>query len=429
MYMPSFLFGRFRQVILFLGDIVCAMGALIVTLILRFGYEDLPHQLSLHRGPFTILFILWAVVFFITGLYNLRNAHNNRLFFTRFIEAFILNSAIAIGFFYFIQNHLVSPKTVLFLDLSFTLLFQALWRVIFNTLRVQMLRLAVVGRGTEVTELIEDMKRHPRQGYVCVLHLEECPPNLAELLKEYQADAVTVADNWRSVRTLQKSLFDCITLNIQFYDFVGFYERYFERVPPTVIDRAWFLENINEPGKQFFSLLKRGLDIIFAVIFGVVGIVLFPLVAIAIWTDSGGPILFSQLRVGQFGKPFRIYKLRTLTHGHGGVQHVTRVGRFLRSTHIDELLQVWNIVRGEMSFVGPRPEQVTIVEDLKGKIPFYMERLLVRPGITGWAQLHHPKAQADEALTKLQYDLFYIKNRSLLFDIEIVVKTLGVLLQ
>lgn len=418
---------RIRQLVLLFGDFLCGVGGLLAALSIRYGWPMPGGILKQHSSPFAILFIFWFLSFFINGLYNLRNAQNNRTFFTRFFTALGINAAIAAFFFYFVSYFAISPKTVLFFDLIITLLLLLGWRAVFNTIvSIPPLRLGIVGVGKEVEELISDMAKHPQCGYKCMVHLEHSNSELREILKKHAIDTVVIAMDYRRSPEVEKNLFDCISLNIRFFDFVDFYEHYFQKIPLAVIGRAWFLENLDEPGKKIFSVLKRGLDVLGSVLLGCVGIFLFPWIVLALWIDSGCPIFYSQMRVGRLGKAFRIYKFRSMKRDLDETT-TTKVGRFLRASHFDEIPQLWNIFIGEMSFVGPRPEQVHLVESLSLKIPFYKERLLIRPGLTGWAQLQNPHAKADDAIEKLQYDLFYVKHRSLLLDMEIVLKTLRIL--
>lgn len=421
---------RFRSIILIAGDIICLLLGLFLALALRYGFPIPPEQIEIHRVPFSIIFGIWLLIFFGSGLFQLRSARNQRSFFTIFFKVFSINASIAVFFFYFIAFFSISPKTVMFLDLGATLLFLLLWRVLFNRfITIPPLKLAILGNSPEVKELLEDIKKHPQQGYACVLHSPH-PPEAKEFissLRDTSADALVVAVDYRHSPILQKSLLECLRLQIQFFDFVDFYEAYFQKVPHAAIDQTWFLENFNELGKRFFSIMKRATDIFFAIFLGFIGLILFPLIALAVWLEMERPIFYSQIRVGHFEKPFHIFKFRSMHH-NGDTESISMVGKFLRRSHLDEIPQLWNILKGEMSFVGPRPEQVGIVEQLKSKIPFYAERFLVPPGITGWAQLHEPHAKAEDALTKLQYDLFYIKNRSILLDIEIILKTLRILL-
>jgi len=189
----------------------------------------------------------------------------------------------------------------------------------------------------------------------------------------------------------------------------------------------------------FYPLVRRGLDIAVALVGGIALLGVLPVIAPAVWTSSPGPLLYSQVRVGEGGRRFRMYKLRTMYTGaepDGPVwasaddPRTTRIGRWLRRTRLDELPQVINILRGEMSVIGPRPERPEFVERLAAEIPFYRARLAVRPGLTGWAAVQQGYAASDQdALVKLEYDLYYIKNRSPMLDGLIVLRTLAAMLR
>ncbi|MBI2453755.1 sugar transferase [Candidatus Peregrinibacteria bacterium] len=368
--------------------------------------------------------------FYIAGLYTLTRSKNNRSFFTLLLSSFAFDAALSVAFFYFVPYVFITPKVVLFIDLGITVVLLILWRAFYNSaISTPPRNIAFIGSGKEIDEIMADIARHPQQGFRTALHIpdETHIGSLYELFRRHEVDIVAVETDYRNAPELAKNLFSCLSLHIQFFDFVDFYEQYFQKIPLAAIDRAWFLVNMNETGKILFSFFKRGIDIIIALILAVLALFLTPFIVAAVLLESGRPLFFSQMRVGKLGNPFRIHKFRTLRKENDDAT-VTKVGAFLRATHLDEIPQLWNILKGEMSFVGPRPEQVPIVDELKKRVSFYEERLLVRPGITGWAQLHEPRARAEDALAKLQYDLFYIKNRSFLLDAEIIVKTIRLLL-
>ncbi len=196
------------------------------------------------------------------------------------------------------------------------------------------------------------------------------------------------------------------------------------------INEIWFLENINYQEKRLYNIVKRILD----VALGLIGLVFFlislPFCAAIIKLTSQGPVFFVQERVGKKGRLFKVYKYRSMSGGATNIwtsvndPRITGVGKFLRKSRIDEWPQFINLLLGHLSLVGPRPEQPHIAEELKKQIPFYDERHLVKPGITGWAQINNIYAgNTEETRLKLQYDLYYIKYRSFLFDLEIILKT------
>jgi len=203
------------------------------------------------------------------------------------------------------------------------------------------------------------------------------------------------------------------------------YENLLGRVPIFLLQPDWILRSFVEQTRfsGFYEGIKRFMDVVGGMVGFVVFAILFPLTALAIILDDGRPVFFRQQRLGKNGKVYEIIKYRSWSNDRRGV---TRVGKFLRKSHLDELPQVINILRGEMSMVGPRAEQVELVEEYQDQIPFYRARLLVRPGLTGWAQVNQNyAANVEETAVKLELDLHYIKHRTLLLDIIILLRTFG----
>ncbi|MDO5536819.1 MAG: sugar transferase [Desulfovibrionaceae bacterium] len=223
-------------------------------------------------------------------------------------------------------------------------------------------------------------------------------------------------------------------------DIRSFYEHVVKSLPISQITEEWLLQNegFNLNTRGSLRRLKRALDVLISLTLLIPAAPVMLLTAIAIRLESPGPVIYKQDRVGLFEKEFTVYKFRSMrtdAEKNGAVwakQHddrVTRVGRFIRKVRIDELPQIWNILKGDMSFIGPRPERMTFVENLKKEIPYYSLRHTVKPGLTGWAQVCYPYgASVEDSLHKLEYDLYYIKNISILLDITIILKTVGVVL-
>jgi exopolysaccharide biosynthesis polyprenyl glycosylphosphotransferase len=220
------------------------------------------------------------------------------------------------------------------------------------------------------------------------------------------------------------------------------YERITGQVPVEHVSNNWAVV-LPIDGESFlnpYPIFKRALDILVAAVGMVVFVMLLPFLALLIRLDSPGGIFYSQERTGLNGRIFRIYKFRSMrtdaeaatgaVFSHKGDPRVTTVGRFMRKTRLDELPQIINILRGDMSIVGPRPERPEHIKRLTEKIPFYRTRLTIRPGLTGWAQVRYNYGSTDEdALIKLQYDLYYIRHQSLAIDLNIMVRTVGKVLK
>ena len=223
------------------------------------------------------------------------------------------------------------------------------------------------------------------------------------------------------------------------YNISGFYEIITNKIPVENIEYDWFLENLSENSKKAYEIFKRLVDIIFAIIGLIISIPFLPFIILAIKIDSNGPIIFRQIRTGKNGKDFLAMKFRSMVDNaeKNGAQwaekndsRITKMGKIMRKTRLDEIPQLINILKGEMSFVGPRPERPEFIEILSKEIPFYKERLLTKPGLTGWAQLKGPAygGSKEESLEKLKFDLYYIKNRNFLLDISIILKTVNIVL-
>ncbi len=215
----------------------------------------------------------------------------------------------------------------------------------------------------------------------------------------------------------------------------AFVESHFYRIPAQYVSPVWLFSLDLHRLHPFHHEMKRFLDIASACLGLVLSAPLMLIAAFVIRLENPGPVFYSQIRVGLYQRPFRIWKLRTMRidaessgpqWAKAGDSRVTRIGRILRKTRVDELPQFWNILRGDMALVGPRPERPEFVEQLAAEIPFYRHRHLVKPGLTGWAQICYPYgASTKDAWNKLSYDFYYMKNFSLLLDFQILLQTVG----
>lgn len=262
----------------------------------------------------------------------------------------------------------------------------------------------------------------------------EITTSLLDIARKTSAKEIVVAlDERRGVPL--GALLEARMEGMQITDYLSFWERETRRVNLKALDPSWLIYSDGfRVSTVMNGALKRLLDIVASLALLVVSLPTLVLAALAIRLDSRGPIFYKQERIGRYGVPFNIYKFRTMcvdAESNGVPQwaamrdtRITRVGSLLRTMRIDELPQVINVLRGDMSFVGPRPERPFFVEGLSRDIPYYTERHRVRPGITGWAQINHPYgASIEDAKTKLSYDLYYIKNYSFLFDLLIILAT------
>ena len=259
---------------------------------------------------------------------------------------------------------------------------------------------------------------------------------LLEIIRQHDVSDLIVAISGQMLGQMFQALLDAQELGAEILRMPTAYEEILGRIPILMLEANWILRSFVDEVRvsALYLLLKRLLDILGGLTGTLITLILFPLIALLTVIDDGLPVLYSQTRFGKGGQPYNILKFRTMrrdAEADGQPQwareddeRATRVGRVLRKTHLDELPQFFNVLRGEMSLVGPRAERPELVEYFQKHIPFYRARLLVKPGITGWAQINFGYASTiEETVVKLEYDLYYIKNRSFLMDLVILLRT------
>ena len=374
-------------------------------------------------------------------------AKNTLLFYSILLRSIIIGVAVAISFFYLIPLYGITPKTNLAIDILILTLLLYVWRQLFNYLiksPALLNNVLIIGRNKEAEQLIRHVKGNPQLGYYIKKIISEKDTdsvfNLIEIvIKEKIQTIVTIPDP-RHDNTLVRNLYHCLPLKITLFNLPTFYERISGKVPVSVIEEFWFLENLMDSQKNVYETFKRIFDLLFGLAFGIASLFLYPFIALAVKLDSSGPIFYQQKRVGQDSRIFQIVKFRSMVEnaekdGAKWAQkndpRITRVGNFLRKTRLDELPQLWNVIKGEMSFVGPRPERPEFVfgTNMERQIPFYQIRHLVKPGLTGWAQINFDYGSSlEDTIEKLQYDFYYLKNRSFVLDLAIILKTIKIIL-
>ena len=264
-------------------------------------------------------------------------------------------------------------------------------------------------------------------------------PEMCDQAREKNISKIIVAlEEKRGILPIEQ-LLKCRTEGIEILEGTSFYEMLLGKLYVRQINPAWLIFSEGFRKSPLRSFMKRTGDLVLSIVMLLMLSPLILLTAILIKLDSRGPVIFSQERVGQNGKPFQVHKFRSMVvdaeKRSGPVwatendNRVTRVGRIIRKLRVDELPQLWNVLKGEMSFVGPRPERAYFIEQLEREIPYYSERHTVKPGLTGWAQVSYPYgASVEDAIEKLNYDLFYTKNMSFLLDMLIIFRTVKIVL-
>lgn len=439
--------SKTRSAILFFGDLLLLYAALLAILLVRYAGSEFQRQLILHWQPFSVLFFFWILIFYIGGLYNPRSFKSGEEFSRAFRAALLINSALAVGFFYLVPFFGIAPKTNLF---AFIALFGLADYWIRSRLGQWLAtagfknRLLIIGGGESSVILIERIKNNPQTGYEIGLWKKDLKTqeynDLFRLIAANKINTVVIPHDLKKELSRPELIYRLMSSGVNVAEFSLIYEAVFQKVPLNDLEEGWLLGKI-APEHRFFDASKRLFDIFLALLISAVlwplGILIAVFIHFASSRTDRGPIIYRQKRLGKNAKEFTIYKFRTMRPNaeiNGAVwaksddERITPLGKILRRTHLDEIPQLYNIIKGDLSFVGPRPERPEFIKDLKIKIPYYNIRHLVNPGITGWAQINYRYgASAEDALEKLQYDLYYIKNRSFLLDLAIIVKTIKLL--
>jgi exopolysaccharide biosynthesis polyprenyl glycosylphosphotransferase len=438
--------GKKETMALFLGDVVLLYFSLWLALTVREWGIPSGRSWGLHFWPFTIIIAVWILVFFISGLYEKHTLILKSRLPSTVFNAQIANSFIAVLFFYFIPYFGITPKTNLFIYLVVSFAFILLWRIYGDRILHPLVKQKgiIVGSGEEMKELLEEVNHNPRYGLHFISSIDLNRITGVDFQEEilsrvYSEEVQIIAIDLKNekVEPILPHLYNLIFSRVKFIDMYKVYEDLFDRVPLSLVRYNWFLENISTESRTTYDILRRIMDIILSSFIGIFALLLCPLVALFIKLDDGGSVLFEQERVGKNNKIIKVKKFRSMSERSKDAERsearVTRVGKWLRASRIDELPQLWSVFKGDMSIIGPRPEIPLLVKHYEEEIPYYNVRHLIKPGLSGWAQLYHddpPKINADAEKTrrKLSYDLYYIKNRSFMLDLKIALKTIKALL-
>lgn len=433
---------RPRTLVLFVGDILFFTLALWLSLYTRVLEWPTQETFTEHLIPFSLLFVAWVVVFFIAGLYESRSIIlARRALSATLLVAQSINMVIAALFFFLVPLFGIAPKTLLVIYLFISFALVLLWRVfIFPLLLQERPEPAIlVGEGPEVDSLAHAMASAHRAPVRIAEVVNPSTPDLGvaivAAMERYRA-SVVVADfsDERAAKAFPQ-VYNLLSVGARFFDAMAVYEELFGRIPLSVLDERWLARNVSLYAHLFYDVVKRTMDIVVAGVIGLVSLPLYPLFALIIKLQDGGPVFYTHVRVGQDNRPFVIRKFRSMSGADQGAEAlksklvVTPFGKLIRASRLDELPQMWNVLVGDLSLIGPRPELPALVAEYAKHIPYYNVRHLVKPGLSGWAQLYHhadPHHGTDvtETRNKLSYDLYYLKHRSLLLDVTILLKTI-----
>jgi len=431
--------------LLLAGDLCALVLSLWLTLAIR--YVALPSWsiFSAHLVPFSFLFLLSAAVFLIAGLYEKHTMLVKSQLPETVFYAQVANVIVGAIFFFLVPYFGIQPKTNLFIYLFLSTALVSLWRLsVFPRISVGAPDPAfIVGTGREYEDILAEINGNTCHPIRFVGHADTRGRSPAEVraaihdaLRVRGVSAIVVPFSFLGASD-DREWEGSILAGVRFIDLGTLYENLFDRVALPLLDDRWFLEERSRAPAAMYDVLKRLIDIALST---AALIVLSPLfLVIGLVLRASGSAFISQKRVGTGGRGISVIKFRSMLFDDGEdpekkkTNRVTRFGAFLRKTRLDEIPQFWNVLRGDLSLIGPRPEIPRFVDEYTARIPYYEMRHLLKPGISGWAQIKHaspPKFQLDVAATgnKLSYDLYYLKHRSLLLDLQIVIRTVKIFL-
>jgi exopolysaccharide biosynthesis polyprenyl glycosylphosphotransferase len=446
-------FAGFRKIILFLGDLLLLYLSLIITLIIGFGQKLSLEILWQHLRPFSLLFCIWLFVFLFFDFYELNVPKLTSSLVTRIAVGLLTCLMIGVIFFYLLFPVFgLTPKTNLLIFIIILWGLLMLWRktalYLFSSYFQN--RVAIVGATKESEMLALILKRNPQLGYklIEIIPIQNIA-NLAQKIQESKLNTLILAKELSPQPMFEPELYKYLSLKINFLDLPRAYEIILKRIPIGFVNQAWFLENLREGQKRFYDKPKRIFDIALALIFLILSLPFWVIIPLLIKIEGGGSVFYIQKRMGKNLNQIKIFKFRTMKEGADNLGNswsrgkqdprITKVGKFLRYLNLDEIPQMFNILKGELSFVGPRPENLENIKFLEKEIPYYHLRHLIKPGFTGWAQVNSAYessmgyiADITEKIRydfeKVEYDLYYIKNRSFVLDLNILFKSLNLFL-
>lgn len=432
----------------------------VIAILLAFGIA----LLLGHRLPFNFnLFnhYQWSIVTLIgtiLTLFLILDVYSPHKTPARFLnQALVIGIGLGVSavlttfFFFFFRNPV--PRAVFILFFIFAWLFIALFRLLHNVITLKLIywKILLVGKQAPCTEVATLIRDRPYLHSQIVGFLSDEDPlqscgdlpllgttdKLLDLAFREHIDQIIVASDQVNA-DMMRALVECMKRTIKVTDFRTVIESISGRVPIDYLSDIWFIDDLAKIDKRYFWFTKRFFDICFSIVLLCGALPFFPLVVLLIKLDSAGPVFYSQVRVGRGGETFRVWKLRTMIRDadmnnvHWTTDNdsrITRIGKVLRKLHIDEVPQLYNVLRGEMSLIGPRPEAVSLVELYEREIPYYLNRHMVSPGVTGWAQINYFYGNSiEDTREKLKYDFYYIKNRSIVLDAVIFLRTIRTVL-
>jgi lipopolysaccharide/colanic/teichoic acid biosynthesis glycosyltransferase len=429
------------RLILLISDCGILFISLYIALSVRYQERFALNEFFAFVYPFTFVIIVSVAIFYSYGLYDKPTLRLIRELNKRIFTSQILVAICATLLFYSLPTLGIAPKTILFLYIVISAIFMSVWRryAFSLVLHYKKQKSIIVGSGETFHTLVDELSRNPHIGITLLSAIDVDTYDMKKLsgvLMTTRPSSIIIDMRDERIKPYFDVVYTELFRGTVVLDIVDVYEDVFDMVPLDIINQDWIFRSINVSRR--YDGLKRFIDIILAApafLFSLAFV--YPFVFFAIKIEDKGPIFYSHLRVGKHGKPFKVYKIRSMenlpTNEVKETKKVTKVGSFIRKTRIDELPQLWNVLRGDVSLIGPRPETPALVTEYVKTLPFYNVRHIVRPGLSGWAQTQQheaPKFGIDikQTKTKLAYDMYYLEHSSIMTDLSIILRTFKVLI-
>jgi exopolysaccharide biosynthesis polyprenyl glycosylphosphotransferase len=425
-----------KKVIVFVGDLLALTASFFISLRLGYLNNFTPSVYQTHLEPFLIIYGLWLVLMFAFGLYEPENMRPSLRSIRNTLTVLGIAFLISLAFFYIFPIFGISPKTNLLINiLVFTVLFVLERRLITSIISNNYSeKILLIGANPEIDELDRVIKGNSGGYYRIADKSVSLDENTLKKINDSNFDLVIFSESDIDNGFLNKNINDFLNSQVQFLNLTTAYEKLLGKVPANQIDEMWFITNIYNFRSRIYEILKRVTETILAVITLLILSPILLIAFIAIKIEDGGRFVYSHKRIGRNGQEFTIYKIRSMIEDSekNGPEwakdkdtRITKVGNIIRKSHLDESLQLINIIQGNISMIGPRPERPEFISKLSENINNYNLRHAVKPGITGWAQINYKYGNTiEDAKQKFEYDLYYIKNRNIFMDIGIIIRTI-----
>ena len=432
------------QHLMFFIDIVFCISSLFLALFIKYNKCPTFQEYLIHLKIFIPVIISWVLSMYIFYLYSIDVYLPAYKLLFRMFCCYLISAVIGISYFYVFSTRL-TPKRILLIYNSLVLGLLFMWHLLckkFFTNKYFKNKFIFIGYTPDVKSLLELTKIKYYGNFIFEGIYDEnskyatikTEQELEEYLFKRNIKTVVITSKYKLTPSLTNMLMDAMVNKTVFYSLPDFYELIARKIPISSISDGWILNKISKAECIIYKSIKRAADIIFSILILFITSPIWLLSTFIIPLESKGPVIFKQKRLGLHSKEFILYKFRSMREENNTYKYttendsrITKFGNFMRKTRIDELPQLINILKGDMSLIGPRPERPEYAIELQKQIPFYNQRLIVRPGITGWDQVsgeyHSPSTE--DTYKKLQNDLYYIKNISLSLDFSIAMKTIA----